>query len=69
MDRLLREEEMGYGVDLDVTKYVDGKRFTLNPDHGERADPDEVTGPFDECVLSFTHHHHPHQQQQQPTGC
>ena len=42
MDRLMREEEMEYGIDLDVTKYVDGQRFTLNPDAGVRADPDEV---------------------------
>ncbi|TMW60699.1 hypothetical protein Poli38472_000741 [Pythium oligandrum] len=37
IDRILKEHTMEYGADIDLTKYVDKTRYTLNPDGAATA--------------------------------
>lgn len=46
IDRILKEHTLEFGQDLDLTKYVDNTRFTLNPDGA--ATPKTVWKHFDD---------------------
>jgi hypothetical protein len=41
IENALIEKDMKYGEHLDITKYTQGKRKTLNPSNGKKATPEE----------------------------